>query len=102
MIATLLILFAMLTGRQAYSPPPALAYGTASLFTVTSPITSLTLGLSSKAASPLVAPSDVISHYIFLPFVAKPPGGCAPIPGVQYGTLTINGSPTNRPAEQNP
>jgi len=101
MIATLLILFAMLNGRQAYSPPPALAYGTASLFSVSSPIAPVTLGLSSVAASPLVAPSDVITHYIFLPFAAKPPGGCAPIPGVQYGTLTINGSPTNRPAEQN-
>src|SRR5512139_170016 len=101
MIATLLIVFAMLNGSQAYAPSPPVAYAAAPSFAVSSPIMPVTLGLASSTASPLVAPSDVITYYVFLPYAAKPPGGCAPITGAQYGTLTVSGGPPNPPAEQN-
>jgi len=37
----------------------------------------------------------------YLPFILVSQGGaCQPIPGVSYGTLTVNPPPTDRPAEQ--
>jgi hypothetical protein len=46
------------------------------------------------------APSDDLVPRAYLPFVARQPSGCAPIPGVEYSTLTIEGDPTDRPAEE--
>ncbi|MBN1656844.1 MAG: CAP domain-containing protein [Anaerolineae bacterium] len=49
-----------------------------------------------------VAPSGGITRTLFLPMVARhyaQPGGCEPIPGVTYGTLDVDGPPTDRPAE---
>jgi hypothetical protein len=54
----------------------------------------------SWPASLNIVPSDVITWYAYLPLVAKQPSGCAPIPGVQYGTLDVDGPPTDRPADQ--
>jgi hypothetical protein len=78
-IAALLILLAVLTGSLAYTPPPARAYQSASPYAL--------------------ATSEELTPRAYLPFVSNQPSGCAPIPGVQYGTLDVNGPPTDRPAE---
>lgn len=46
-------------------------------------------------------PSEVVTYHVFLPLVARfrP---CQPIPGAQYGQLSISGDPTDRPAESHP
>jgi hypothetical protein len=78
-IATLLLLVAVLGGSLAYTPPPAWAY---------------------QAASPAaLATSEELIPRAYLPFISKPLSPCSPIPGVQYGTLDVNGAPTDRPAE---
>jgi hypothetical protein len=58
--------------------------------------------LPSWSSSPAIAPSETISYHVFLPLVVGQPSGCEPIPGVQYGTLDVEGPPTDRPAEQHP
>jgi hypothetical protein len=93
MIATLLLLLAVVGGSPAYAPPPVRA--------VSAPMAPATIALSSRPAGLAIAPSDVITYYVFLPLAMTQPPGCAPIPGVQYGTLSI-GSPTGIPAEQSP
>jgi hypothetical protein len=100
MFSTFLILFAVVSGSQAYAPP-ASAYSAAPLGAVSAPITAVATGLASLPASPAIAPSDVITYYVYLPIAMTQPAGCAPIPGVQYGTLTVGGLPPNPPAEQN-
>jgi hypothetical protein len=95
MIATVLLLLAILEGTPAYGPPPVPV-------TLAAPA-STTPGrtaLPSWAFSPAIAPSEVITYYVFLPVTARQPGGCAPIPGVTYGTLAVSGPPTDRPAEE--
>ncbi len=48
-----------------------------------------------------IRPSDVLTFYIYLPFVAKPaPDPCQSIPGESYGTLSVNPPPTDRPAAE--
>jgi hypothetical protein len=101
-IATLLLLFAALNSSPAYASPPALGYQAALTSAVPAPLAPATMVLPSQLVSPAIAPSDVITYYVYLPLVATQPAGCAPIPGVEYSTLTINGSPTNIPAEQSP
>ena len=60
-------------------------------------------GLWIKPGSPALAlertPSDDLVPRAYLPFVTRQPSACAPIPGVEYSTLTIVGEPTDRPAE---
>ena len=77
-IAALLILITVLAGSLALCPAPLRA---------------------SQAASRSLAAAEELVPRAYLPFVAKEPSGCAPIPGVQYGTLDVNGPPTDRPAE---
>ena len=72
-IAALLILLAVLGGGPALHPAP-------------------------MAATTLAA-SGELTPRAYLPLVSNLPPGCAPIPGVQYGTLDVNGPPTDRPAE---
>jgi len=101
MIATLLLLLAVLDGNLAYGPPPPEAYRAVPLYTVPIPLALSTMDLPSSPASPAIAHSQVITdHYAFLPLVSKQPLGCALIPGVEYGTLDVLGPPTDRPAEQ--
>jgi len=57
--------------------------------------------LAVLQTAPVPAPSEVITHAIWLPLVVRQPTGCEPIPGVQYGTLDVAGPPTARP-EENP
>jgi hypothetical protein len=83
MIVPLLLLFAVLNGSPAHEAAPAYA-----------------AAAPAAPASPAIDPSEVITYYAFLPLVARPPAGCAPIPGVQYSTLDVDGPPTDRPAEQ--
>lgn len=45
--------------------------------------------------------SDVLTTYVYLPFIAKAEV-CQPIPGESYGDLSVNGAPTNPPAEEHP
>ena len=100
MIATLLLVLAGLVSSPAYAAPPATAAQAASLEAITA-----TLVLTAPVplpTSPVLAPCDGTCYYVFLPLAIKQPTGCAPIPGVQYSTLTINGAPTAGPVEQNP
>ena len=94
MIAALLFLFAVLNAGPAYAAPPPVAYQAAPAHAVPAPLAPM------AAASPAIAPSEVITYHVFLPFGLKEPAGCAPIPGVEYSTLDVNGPPTDRPAEQ--
>ncbi|NOZ26894.1 MAG: hypothetical protein GXP39_02440 [Chloroflexi bacterium] len=47
---------------------------------------------------PITAPST--AQRIYLPFMAAAPQACQPIPEEQYGTLSVNPPPTDRPAER--
>jgi len=46
--------------------------------------------------------SQVLTDHVYLPFVARVSAGCEPIPGAAYGSLDVNGPPTDPPAEKNP
>ena len=72
-IATLLIMLAVLSGSLGLNPVP------------------------SRAAPPLAASGEMIPR-AYLPLVSSHPPGCAPISGVSYDTLDVNGDPTDRPA----
>jgi hypothetical protein len=89
MIATVLLLLAVLEGTPAYGPP-ALPASEAVLVSMA----------PDTPAGPAIVASEVITYYAFLPLIARQPSGCAPIPGVQYSTLDVDGPPTDRPAEQ--
>jgi hypothetical protein len=78
-IAALLILIAVLTGSLALNPAP--------------------LRASQAASTHSLAASGELIPRAYLPIVSSQPSGCAPIPGVVYGTLDVNGPPTDRPAE---
>jgi len=78
-IAILLLLFVVLAGSLANTPPPARA--------------------SQAASAYALAATEELTPRAYLPFVSRQPPGCAPIPGVQYGTLDVNGPATDRPAE---
>jgi hypothetical protein len=56
--------------------------------------------MASWPASSALTPSEVITYQMFLPLTVKQPSGCAPIPGVHYGTLDVEGAPTDRPADE--
>ncbi len=101
MIATLLLLFAVLDSSPAYAQPQSQAYQAAPLRAVAAPVVPATMTLPSWSSSLDMAPSETITHHVFLPLVMAPPG-CEPIPGVQYGTLEIEGPVSDPPAEQNP
>jgi hypothetical protein len=75
-IASLLILLAILTGSLALDPPPLRV---------------------TQAAPPRAAAGDLAPR-AYLPVVSRQLSACSPIPGVAYGTLSINGLPTDRPA----
>jgi hypothetical protein len=102
MIATLLLLLAGLDSSPAYAPPPPWAYGAAPLCAIPARMAPETTALPSWSASPAIAPSQVITYHVFLPFVFSKPPGCEPIPGVQYGTLDPVFPVTDPPAEENP
>ena len=78
-IAIKLLLLTVLAGSLTYALPPARA--------------------SQAASAHTLATSGELVPVAYLPFVSKNPSGCAPIPGVQYGTLDVNGPATDRPAE---
>ena len=101
MIATLLLLLSILDGGLAYGPPSARVYRADPLCAVPAPIALATMALPSRSASPAIVHSQVITEYhAFLPLAVKQPSVCAPIPGVHYNTLDVDGPPTDRPAEQ--
>jgi hypothetical protein len=45
--------------------------------------------------------SDVLTTYVYLPFIARAEI-CQPIPGESYDDLSVNGDPTDPPAEEHP
>lgn len=48
-----------------------------------------------------VESSQVVTWSVYLPFVVRAgTEGCQPIPGEDYGTLDVEGPPTDRPAEE--
>jgi hypothetical protein len=97
MIATLLLLLSVLEGSTAHAPPTARAYPSSPVYTLTPPAAALPASPTHAA----IAPSGVITYYVFLPLAARQPFGCEPIPGVQYGTLSVN-DPLTEPAAEVP
>lgn len=57
--------------------------------------------LTHQGEGDVVRPSDVLTYFVHLPTVLHY-GRCGPIPGASYGTLSVNGPPTDRPAEEHP
>jgi len=100
MYAILLLLLAFLGGSPADSSPPPGAYRAAPPDAVPAPMAPATAALPSWPATPAITSSQVITYHVFLPLAVKPSSGCAPIPGVEYGTLDVDGPPTDRPAEE--
>jgi len=49
-----------------------------------------------------LGPTEESTHSVYLPYTAWTSAGCSPIPGVLYGSLDVNGPPTDPPAEQHP
>ena len=97
MIATLLLLLSILEGGPAHAPPPAVAQAVASM-----PAASLAPQvLAAGPAQPAIAPSGVITYYVFLPLTTRQqPSGCEPIPGVAYATLSV--TPKTADAAEHP
>jgi len=89
MIATVLLLLAVLQNTPAYGlpTPPASEAALVSM-------------AADTPAGPVIVASEAITYYAFLPLIAGQLASCAPIPGVQYSTLDVDGPPTDRPAEQ--
>ena len=102
MIAALLLMFALLDNDPAYAPSPPQVYQVAQSHAVAAAVAPAPPSLPAWPTSPDIAPSDTITHYLFLPFVLGPPSGCEPIPGVQYGTLYIEDPVNDPPAEEHP
>lgn len=70
---------------------------------MTVPLLLLLVALSGSPSTPDIAPSQPVTHTVFVPLVVTQPAeapGCEPIPGVEYSTLDVNSAPTDRPAEQ--
>jgi hypothetical protein len=89
MVATLLLLFTVLDLSPAYDLVRPWEYRVPPAGAVLAP---------AMPAPAAIASSQVISYYVFLPLAVRQPTGCAPIPGVQYSTLSVDGDPTDRPA----
>jgi hypothetical protein len=85
----------------AYAAPPPRAQRAVPFHAVAAPLAPATTALPFWPASAAIAPAGVSARHVFLPLVVGQPSGCEPIPGVQYGTLDVDGPPTDRPAEQN-
>ena len=100
MIATLLLLAAMLHGSpapaSAPAPPSPWVSEASPVYAVAAPVAPATTDLASRTA---IAASQGITTYLFIPFVVTEPTGCEPVPGVAYSTLDVNGPATDRPAE---
>lgn len=94
MIATLLLLLVLPYGSPADAPPPAWEAQAAPGLFADAPPPEVVANLGSSLTSPAIAAS-----HLYFPFIVRPPYGCEPIPGVEYGTLDVNGPPTDRPAE---
>jgi hypothetical protein len=88
MMIPLLFLLALLGSSPASAPPPAASYPAAPRCAAPAP---------AAPAAPITV-TTTITHHLFLPLLVAPPAGCAPIPGVEYGTLDVDGPPTDRPA----
>jgi len=96
MMATILLLFALLEGSVSDASLPGWGDRVSPSAGAVTP-----LALDFRGPdSPAIAASQTISYYVFLPLTLAQPSDCAPIPGVEYGTLSVNGEPTDRPAEQ--
>jgi hypothetical protein len=100
MMATLLLLLATLHGSPTYASPPPWVYPAPSLSAYFPLAEAETADLGSWRAGAVVAPTEVMTYYVFLPLALKQPLTCEPIPGVQYGTLSVLPPVTDRPAEQ--
>jgi hypothetical protein len=99
MIATLLFLFAALDFSPDGAPLPIWAYGDVHACAASAAMVPAAAS-PALGASPAITPSPAITYQVFLPLVASQPSGCEPIPGVEYATLSVDGLPADRPAEQ--
>lgn len=99
MIATLMLFLALLDGSPAYAAPPPQVTQAASFHATAVPMVPAATDFFSWPASPAIAPSETVTHHVFLPLVAGQSTGCEPIPGVSYGTLDVDGPPAGQPAE---
>jgi hypothetical protein len=108
MIATLLVLLlALLDGSPIAASPPSLAYraaGTLPVYAISAPVAPETMPLPSWSAGPAIAASQGITSHVYLPFIARLPFVCQPVPGVQYGTLVVPDTypPGDPPPEDHP
>jgi hypothetical protein len=100
MIAALLFLLSILGGSPVSAPSPTSAYEAVPLCAV--PRVRAPATPAPQLSSLVLAPSQVITYQVFLPLVVGQPAGCAPIPGVEYGTLDTEDPLTDPPAEQQP
>jgi len=54
-----------------------------------------------QPAAAEIGATEVVTWSAYLPFVGRVAAdGCQPIPGEEYGTLDVEGDPTDRPAEE--
>ncbi|MDD3824434.1 MAG: hypothetical protein PHY79_00570 [Anaerolineae bacterium] len=96
MMATILLLFALLEGNSTHASLPQWDDQVSWPAAAVAP-----LALDFRGTGgPAVAASQTISYHVFLPLTVAQPSDCAPIPGVEYRTLEVGGDPTDRPAEQ--
>jgi hypothetical protein len=77
-----------------------LAHRVAPLDAVPAPAASVTTAPRWPASVEITTTEVITAWYAFLPLVANQEFRCPPIPGAQYGTLDVDGPPTDRPAEQ--
>lgn len=97
----LLLLFALLLSTPAAGaatgPPPTVNQPAPAVCAAPVPAAPY-----APTAGPIIAPSQVMTHHVFIPLLVAPPDTCAPIPGVEYGTVTIEHPVTDPPAAENP
>lgn len=87
MVIRLLFMFAIVGGGLTLEPPQARQAA------------ALDAALAPRAPDLAAGDSGQLIPRLYLPFIARP-AGCAPIPGVNYSTLSVNPPPTDRPAEE--
>jgi hypothetical protein len=97
MMATLLLLLTVLNIGPSYATLPPCTYQDSQPCDVAASLAPVTSEFSSWPASSAISSSPVLTYHVFLPLTIRQPAGCLPIPGVHYGTLDVDGPPTDRP-----
>jgi hypothetical protein len=101
MIATLFLLLITVNSSPACALPASRVHQDVFSSDVAASSTSPAMDRSYRPASPAADASTAFTRTVFLPLVARQPSACQPIPGVQYGTLSVI-DPLTSPAEEQP